>query len=139
MNHFTFFLFLLFVSGVLSGQQTTKQDYISSGKKLYLKKCASCHGKNGLGKGKRIPPLAGSDYLESKLEESIQGILFGQEGQITVNGIVYNKKMRPIKLTDQEVAAVMNYVRNSWGNKSENFISEEQVTKLRNRYKDTVN
>ena len=107
---------------------------MANGEIIYRKKCATCHGKEGGGKGKRIPPLANSDYLRNNLEESIKGILFGQEGEIMVNGILYNKKMRAIKLTDQEVADVMNYVRNSWGNSSNTIVTQKLVADIRKNY-----
>lgn len=112
-------------------QQPDLTTSVAAGESIYRKKCASCHGKDGLGKGKRIPPLANSDYLENNLEASVRGVLFGQEGEIRVNGIVYDKKMRAIKLTDEEVANVMNYVRNSWGNKNDKVVRANDITRIR--------
>lgn len=105
-------IFLLFLTG-MQGQDDVLQQSVLAGKAIYKKKCAACHGKKGEGKGKRIPPLSKSDYLRENLNESIRGILFGQEGEIQVNGILYNKKMRAVKLTDEEVANVINFVLHS--------------------------
>ncbi len=63
------------------------------------------------------PPLAKSDYLMADKNRSIQQILEGSIGTMTVNGIKYNGFMTPFNLNDQEVSDVLNYVRNSWGNK----------------------
>lgn len=124
-------LLFLLVSASLQGQESPLLNSIARGQELYAKKCKVCHGKDGLGKGKRIPPLANSDYLVNNQEESILGILFGQKGEIIVNGILYDKKMRAIKLTDQEVADVMNYIQNSWGNNDEKLVTENRIAQIR--------
>ncbi|GMN09325.1 hypothetical protein MTsPCn9_02190 [Croceitalea sp. MTPC9] len=118
----------------LQAQNIDLNTSISRGKNVYLKKCAVCHSKDGLGKGKRIPPLANSDYLFNNREASIRGILFGQSEKITVNGIVYNRKMKAIKLSNQEVADVMNYIQNSWGNKNDITVSDSQVQEVRLKF-----
>ena len=132
VRYFSAFLCLFFISVAIIGQRNNKAGTLA-GEKIYLGKCASCHGKDGLGKGKRIPPLANSDYLENNLNESIRGVLFGQQGEIMVNGVRYDKRMRAIKLTDQEVADVMNYVRNSWGNQENDLVTIEQVARIRKK------
>jgi mono/diheme cytochrome c family protein len=73
-----------------------------------------------------FPPLAGADYLLQKRTESIHAVKFGQKGEITVNGVKYNNIMLPLYLSDEEVADVLNYVLNSWGNKGE-FVTVEEV------------
>lgn len=129
-------LFIVPIISILSfsslySQQSSLQNSAALGEKIYLKKCAVCHGKDGLGKGKRIPPLANSDYLGNNQEASIRGILFGQNEEIIVNGISYNRKMKAIKLSDIEIARVMNYIQNSWGNKNDNLVTKEMVSKIR--------
>ncbi len=97
------------------------------GSKVYSKHCVVCHKKDGTGKGNRIPPLARSDFLMNNLEESIRGIKYGQEGKITVNEIVYDRVMKPQKLNNKEIADVMNYILNSWGNTSDILVTPEKV------------
>ena len=77
------------------------------------------------------PPLAKSDYLIKNREASIRGIKFGQQGELTVNGKKYNSIMAPMGLSDNEVADVMNYITNSWGNKNDKMITKEEVTKIK--------
>jgi mono/diheme cytochrome c family protein len=130
-------LFIVPIISILSfsslySQQSNLQNSVALGEKIYLKKCAVCHGKDGLGKGKRIPPLANSDYLRNNQEASIRGILFGQNEEIIVNGISYNRKMKAIKLSDIEIAHVMNYIQNSWGNENSKAVTEKEVFKIRN-------
>lgn len=116
----------------LYSQQSSLQNSAALGEKIYLKKCAICHGKDGLGKGKRMPPLANSDYLRNNREASIRGILFGQNEEIIVNGKSYNRKMKAVKLSDIDIANVMNYIQNSWGNKNDKLVTEKEVFKIRN-------
>jgi mono/diheme cytochrome c family protein len=63
------------------------------------------------------PPLAKSDYLMADKKRSIVQILNGASGEMKVKGVVYNGEMPGIDLSDQEVSDVLNYVRNSFGNK----------------------
>jgi mono/diheme cytochrome c family protein len=125
-------LFFVFYSSTVFAQKSSLQVSIESGEKIYTKKCAVCHGKGGLGKGKRIPPLANSDYLMNNQEASIRGILFGQNEEIIVNGQPYNRKMKAVKLSNEEIANVMNYIQNSWGNKNISLVTESDVSKIRN-------
>ena len=77
-----------------------------------------------------FPPLAKSDYLLTKRIESITAIKKGQKGEITVNGVKYNNMMAPLGLDDEEVADVMNYILNSWGNESKEMVTVEEVSKI---------
>ena len=87
------------------------------GKEIYLSNCISCHMENGEGIEEVYPPLAKSDYLMADKKRSIVQVLIGAKGQMKVNGKVYDSEMASIDLSDQEVSDVLNYVRNSFGNK----------------------
>ena len=105
---------------------------IKSGKSLYEDFCLRCHMPDGQGQIGIIPPLAKSDFLFKHMEESIKAIKFGGiDGEITVNGVKYNSKMEKMGLYDDEIADIMNYTLNSWGNKYEKRIKEEYVKSLR--------
>ena len=81
---------------------------------------------NGQGTEGVNPPLAKTTYLKD-IKRNIGYILNGQTGEITVNGKKYNAIMNPLNyLDDQQIADVLNYVRNSWGNKYP-VITPEQV------------
>ena len=99
------------------------------GKELYLGYCITCHMDQGQGIEGVFPPLAESDYMMADKKRSIRTVKFGMEGEITVNGVVYNNIMTSMGLDDQEVADVLNYIRNSWGNEGEPVTSKE-VTKV---------
>ncbi|WP_426429765.1 c-type cytochrome [Winogradskyella sp. HB-48] len=103
---------------------------IERGKLVYEDLCITCHMGNGEGAPKVFPPLAQSDYLKENQEASIKGIKEGMSGEIVVNGITYNSVMAPLGLSDEEVADVMNYINNSWGNSYGKFITTEDVTKV---------
>jgi len=76
--------------------------------------------------------LAHSDFLAGlSKDEYIRGVLMGRSGQITVNGKNYNGTMVPLNyLSDEQVANVLTYVRNSFGN-SGDAVSIDEVTRMR--------
>ena len=100
------------------------------GKLVYDDLCITCHMADGKGAPGVFPPLAQSDYLKNKQKESIIGIKKGMKGEMVVNGITYNSLMTPLGLSDEEVADVMNYINNSWGNNYGELITPEEVTKV---------
>jgi nitrite reductase (NO-forming) len=90
---------------------------IARGQEVYNTQCITCHMEKGEGIEAVFPPLAKSDYLMADKMRSIRQILEGASGEMTVNGKTYNGEMPAIDLTDEQVSDVLNYVRNSWGNK----------------------
>lgn len=120
----------LLIAGISlwSFQQKPKFDLKSSiarGKTVYEAQCITCHMEAGEGMEGVFPPLAKSDYLLADKKRSIQQTLNGVSGEIKVNGVVYNGDMPGVPLTDEEVSDVLNYVRNSWGNKGAAILPEE--------------
>ncbi len=94
---------------------------------VYTDFCMQCHLGNGMGVPGAFPPLAQSDWLIEKRTESIHAVKYGQKGEITVNGKTYNGLMAPMGLTDEEVADVMNYIMNSWGNTQTEMVTPAEV------------
>lgn len=90
---------------------------IERGKEIYNIQCIACHQEKGEGLEDIYPPLAKSDYLMADKKRAIQQVLHGLSGEIKVNGKVYNGEMPAFELTDAEASDVVNYIRNSWGNK----------------------
>lgn len=103
---------------------------IERGSEIYADFCVTCHKGNGEGVAHTYPPLAKSDFLMSNREKSIRGIKYGQQGEIVVNGVTYNNVMDPLGLEDDEIADVMNFILNSWGNSSVDMVTEEEVTMI---------
>jgi len=97
---------------------------------VYNDLCITCHMANGKGVPKAFPPLANSDYLKQNQKESIIGVKNGMSGEMVVNGITYNSVMAPLGLSDDEVADVMNYINNSWGNDYGEFLTPQEVTNI---------
>jgi mono/diheme cytochrome c family protein len=102
-----------------------------AGKEIYEDFCIQCHGANGRGDGKNFPPLDGSDWLTKKRTQSIHAVKFGQSGAIVVNKIKFNNLMPPMRLSNEEVADVMNYIMNSWGNKQSKKVTKEEVGNIK--------
>jgi len=112
----TFFI----TTGSLMSFQLQKFDLkasIERGKEVYNIQCITCHMEKGEGLEGAFPPLAKADYLMADKARSIKQILQGASGEMIVNGKTYNGEMPAIDLTDEQVSDVLNYVRNSWGNK----------------------
>jgi len=119
---------------------------ISAGKEVYMKvgpgggMCFTCHQPTGLGLPGQFPPLAGSDWVLGNKERLIKITMHGLMGEIEVNGVKYNNVMAPPgippgSLTDQQIADVLTYIRNDWGN-SASSISPEEVANIRESVKD---
>lgn len=102
-----------------SGEKTLAEK-IASGKQVYTKTCFACHQANGEGIPNAFPPLAKSDYLNADVKRAIGVVVHGKTGEIIVNGKKYNSVMTKQTLTDEEVADVLTYVYNSWGNNKTN-------------------
>lgn len=133
INLITSILILLLVNCNSNDKKVVSKELsasIEAGQSVYQNFCLNCHMANGEGIEKVYPPLANSDNLKNNLEASIRATKYGLKGKIIVNGKVYNNVMAPMGLSDQEVADVMNYISNSWGNKNNTLITPEQVSKI---------
>jgi mono/diheme cytochrome c family protein len=104
---------------------------MAAGKASYMI-CGACHGQNGEG-GPIAPPLAGSEWVTGPVSNLIRIQLRGLQGPITVAGKEYNMPGGMAALsyqTDEQIADVLTYVRNSFGNKA-SAVKPEQVAALR--------
>lgn len=119
-------------SKVEAARVLSKSEQIEAGKKIYMQACFACHQTNGEGVPNAFPPLAKSDYLNSDQGRAIDALLKGLSGEITVNGKKYNSIMPSQQLSDEEVANVLTYVYNSWGNNGA-VISPAAVQERRKR------
>tara|TARA_X000000950_G_scaffold55092_1_gene65899 strand:- start:2322 stop:3461 length:1140 start_codon:yes stop_codon:yes gene_type:complete len=129
-----------------AGAPSWLAEQISSGKEIYMKAapggglCFTCHQPNGQGLAGQFPPLAGSDWVMGDKEKLIKISLYGLMGPIQVNGVDYNGVMVPPgippgSLTDQQVADVLTYIRNDWGN-SATAVTPNEVASVRANIKD---
>mgnify|MGYP005867415555 CR=1 FL=1 len=109
------------VAALLSSSFASAQDkaVMAKGEKVYKEYCQTCHQANGQGLPPVYPPVAKSDYIKNKPKKDvISSVVNGLQGEITVNGKKYNGVMvaLPSKYTDDDAAAVLTYVYNTWGN-----------------------
>ena len=90
------------------------------GRVVYETVCGLCHGNDGLGKPNQAPPLAGSEWVAKDAASLARVPLAGLNGPIQVKGLEWNLAMAPMGagLSDADLAAVLSYIRTSWGNNS---------------------
>ena len=109
----------------------TKEQQVKAGEVLFKGTCSTCHQENGEGLQGVFPPLAKSDFLMSNPQRAIGVVLNGLTGPVTVNGAPYNSVMPPMsQLTDDEIANILTYTLNSWGN-SDGVVTSKQVQQVR--------
>lgn len=94
----------------------TIAERIDMGSRLYAQNCAACHQPEGQGITGAFPPLAGSDFLLADKDRAIGVVINGLSGEVVVNGIAYNGVMPAVQFSDEDVANVLTYVLNTWGN-----------------------
>ncbi|TDE18596.1 c-type cytochrome [Dyadobacter psychrotolerans] len=117
----------VFYSATLADQDDALAKSIERGKLVYSENCITCHMGTGEGVPASFPPLAKSDYLIKTPEKAIYAVKFGLIGKIKVNGIDYDNMMPAPGLDNNEIADVMNYIQNSWGNSSDKKIVTEKM------------
>lgn len=105
---------------------------IVRGKELYTSYCITCHMEQGEGLEDVYPPLAKSDYLMADKKRSVQQILYGANEEMKVNGKTYNAAMTGFDLTDQEISDLLNFIRNSFGNKG-GAVTPDEIKGFRNK------
>lgn len=126
-----FYFTLVLIISMALFQDPELQESMERGKEIYADFCITCHLPKGEGVPYTFPPLAKSDYLMEKRESSIRAIKYGLQGEITVNGVTYNNAMASMGLEDEEVADIMNYISNSWGNTSDTIVTVEEVAEVK--------
>lgn len=105
------------------------------GSKVYAVYCAACHQRNGRGDSQRFPPLAESEWVLGDKTRLIEVLLKGLEGPIEVKGQSYNNVMPQHDfLKDEDIAEVLTFVRQSFGN-SASAISVDEVKTVRKSIK----
>ena len=113
-----------------------KIDPLVLGKRNYDTVCATCHQQTGLGIEGIYPPLAGSEWVTGSADRVIRVVAHGLKGPITVSGKQYGAAAMPAfarvpnggyNWNEERLAAVLTYIRQSWGNQAE-AITAEQVS-----------
>jgi mono/diheme cytochrome c family protein len=112
------------------GAAKSKAERIELGRRLFTSVCAACHQPTGRGLPNVFPPLAGSDYLNANKDRAIQTVIFGRQGEVLVNGQKFNNSMPSFPLNDENIANVLTFVYNSFGN-SGLEVTPDEVKALR--------
>jgi len=108
-------------------------EVLEKGQLVYGKSCIACHQPTGTGVAGQFPPLAGSEWvLANKPDRIIRIVLNGMQNPVKVGDKQYNGVMVPWRETfnDAEIAQVVSYVRNAWGNKA-SIVTEAEVKAIR--------
>jgi mono/diheme cytochrome c family protein len=101
------------------------------GEQVFTTVCAACHQTNGKGLPGAFPALAGSEWVTADPETPIRVVIAGLSGPVKVGGADFNSMMPPPPgLDDEKIAAVLTYVRKSFGN-SAGPVTKEQVAAVR--------
>ncbi len=126
--------------GAGTGGAAAAPDPMVLGKRLFAQNCAVCHQQTGLGVPGQFPPLVGSEWVLAQDwhgdNHIVNIVLHGFQGPVTVKGQQFNNVMASWGkvLKDEQIAAVLTYVRNEWGNKAPP-ITKDFVTKIREQTK----
>lgn len=109
------------------GEQAIRTaQYTVNGQRVYAAHCQNCHGANGEGLGTLYPPLTDSTFLNEHRQRLACFIKHGLTGPIEVGGITFDTEMPPTPtLTPIEIAYVLTYIGNSFGNSMDMFTIEE--------------
>ena len=112
-------------------QKLSKEILIAQGQKVYSSNCFMCHQADGEGVAGVFPPLAKSDFVAKRASGTDRNELIGipingLTGKVVVNGSEYNGVMPGLSaLTEEDVASVLTFITNSWGNTAKPFSIEE--------------
>ncbi|MBS1627121.1 MAG: cytochrome c [Bacteroidetes bacterium] len=117
---------------VLAQQPNAMQQSVMRGKAVYTKFCLSCHQADGGGVPKLNPPLIVTEYINDK-NKMIKIVLKGMTERIAIDDEKYSNNMAPHNnLTNQQIADVLTYVRNSFGNNA-GAVTVAEVQAVRNK------
>lgn len=113
------FLIVIYLFAQVKKQLAGTQASIKRGQKVFETTCIVCHQKNGGGVPRLNPPLIKTKYVLGDKSQLVQIVLKGLNQPIEVERETYNNVMPSFaQLTDEQIADVLTYVRNSFGNKA---------------------
>ncbi len=114
--------------GAVAKPVEAMEAFMRKGEQVYSTKCATCHGPSGAGSS-AYPPLAGSEWVTGHTQTLALIPLNGLNGPIEVAGKQFNSQMTAMGqgLSPAELAALLTYVRNAWGNDSGDIISVDMA------------
>ncbi|MFP5081874.1 c-type cytochrome [Pedobacter sp. JCM 36344] len=128
-------IFTTLASIVISCQdarQVQQDMYYTNGRDLYIAYCQNCHGANGEGLAKLAPPLTDTLFLKSNKKKLACWIKNGVSEQMIVAGEKYEGKMPDHNFANIDIAQMIVYVTNTFGNKQGNYTQNEVAADLSN-------
>ncbi len=110
---------------------------IEKGKTVYVQRCMVCHQQDGGGVPHLNPPLDGASTVKGKDKSRLITILLkGMSDRVEIDGEYYSNNMASnADLTDQQIADVLNYIRNNWSNKVPTPVTPAEVKSVRAKTK----
>lgn len=110
---------------------------IEKGKTVYVQRCMVCHQQDGGGVPHLNPPLDGASTVKGKDKSRLITILLkGMSDRVEIDGEYYSNNMASnADLTDQQIADVLNYIRNNWSNKVPTPVTPAEVKLVRAKTK----
>jgi len=125
------FIMAMIIQSCQNEDSITYKRYYVNGKGLYEKNCQNCHGADGKGLGTLYPPLTDSTYLITNKKKLACIIRNGQSEQITINNVAYQGQMPANNtLADIDIAQIIVYITNSFGNKQGHYDQAEVAKDL---------
>ncbi|WPV01500.1 cytochrome c [Mucilaginibacter sp. cycad4] len=108
---------------------------MANGQALFTQYCVACHQADGLGVPHMNPPLVNTTYVLGDKSKLIKVILNGFDEDVEINGETYSNTMAAHDfMKDREIADVLTYVRNSFGNKASAVtIAQVKATRATNK------
>lgn len=123
-----FFAFLLMAQ---TKPAATKAEMMANGAKVYKQYCLACHQADGGGVPHLNPPLIQTPFVLGSKTDLVKIIIKGKKEPVEIDGEIYNNPMPPqVLLNDQQIADVLTYIRNSFGNKA-SVVTLAEVKKVR--------
>lgn len=109
-----------------AGVEPVKIDLFARGKRIYTAQCVACHQANGQGVAGAFPPLVGSEWVLGHKEVLARILINGMNGPVEVLGNQYNGNMPAfgpsgLNLKPLDIASVLTYIRQEWGNEGSEF------------------
>jgi mono/diheme cytochrome c family protein len=118
-----------------STSSTSLKSSLARGETIYKKICLTCHQVDGSGVPNLNPPLIQTKWVLGSKTILVKQVVKGSNGTVEIDGDTFRNTMPPQpKLTDQEIADVLTYVRNSFGNKASQ-VSPAEVKSIRAKLK----
>lgn len=135
-KYFILFAFSAIIAATIyscqNGHGVQYDMYYTNGRDLYIQHCQNCHGAKGEGLAALNPPLTDSVFLKTNKNKIACFIKNGLTDTITINGVQYAEKMPAENFANIDIAQLVVYVTNSFGNKQGNYTQEQVAADLSN-------